>query len=171
MAGKSKAAKAGAKLPAGLDLIEPESLPEGLRVAVVSARFNSEITEKLLLGAVECLAERGLKPADITVARVPGAVELPLASIKLAATGDYGAVIALGCVIRGDTTHYDYVCDMAAKGVLDASLATGVPVIFGVLTVENLAQARDRAGGKHGNKGRDAAEAALDMAGLLGRIG
>lgn len=140
------------------------------RVAIVTARFNSLVTDQLEAGAVACLIEHGAKAEDIIVAKVPGAVELPLAAKTLAATGRYEAVVALGCVIRGDTTHYDYVCSMAADGLLEAALSTGVPVIFGVLTTENLEQALERAEAGRGNKGREAALGALEMADLLEKI-
>jgi 6,7-dimethyl-8-ribityllumazine synthase len=175
MAGKSKTGAYVAPSLAGRAIVL-EGTPvrkgaKGPKVAVLAARWNSRVTDQLLEGAVARLADAGLKAADIVVARVPGAVELPLAAKAFAATGKYAAVIALGCVIRGDTTHYDYVCSIAAQGTLEASLATGVPVIFGVLTVENLEQALERAELARGNKGGEAAEAALEMAGLLRVIG
>lgn len=134
------------------------------------SRFNSRVTDHLLAGAVGVLERHGAAPKDITVARVPGAVELPIAAKALAMTGKYDAVVTLGCVIRGDTTHYDYVCSMASQGVLDAALETGVPVIFGVLTTETLEQALERAEISRGDKGGEAALAALEMADLLRRI-
>ncbi len=132
----------------------------GLKFAVVVARFNSGITEKLLEGAQEALTKAGA--SGIEVFHVPGAFELPLAAQKLAKSHD--AVIALGAVIRGETPHFDYVCDAAARGLLQVSLATGTPVAFGVLTTDTLAQADARAGGEHGNKGYDAAMTAIEMA-------
>jgi 6,7-dimethyl-8-ribityllumazine synthase len=132
----------------------------GLKFAVVVARFNSAITEKLLEGAREALAKAGAE--GIEVFQVPGAFELPLAAQKLAKS--YDAVIALGAVIRGETPHFDYVCDAATRGLLQVSLESGTPVAFGVLTTDNLAQAEARAGGKHGNKGYDAAMTAIEMA-------
>ena len=169
MAGKSKAG--GAVKPAkGLVPLIGDPAGRPRKVAIVTARFNSLVTDQLEAGAVACLIERGAKASGITVAKVPGAVELPLTAKTLAATGRYEAVIALGCVIRGDTSHYDYVCSMAADGVLAAGLSTGVPVIFGVLTTENLEQALERADAKRGDKGREAALGALEMADLLEKI-
>ncbi|HLP40078.1 MAG TPA: 6,7-dimethyl-8-ribityllumazine synthase [Fibrobacteria bacterium] len=172
MAGKSKESRAGSapKLPRGLRILEGNAAARKPKVALVVSRFNSRVTDHLLAGAVGVLKRHGAAPKDITVARVPGAVELPIAAKALAMTGKYDAVVALGCVIRGDTTHYDYVCSMAAQGVLDAALDTGVPVIFGVLTTENLEQALERAEINRGDKGGEAALAALEMADLLGRI-
>jgi 6,7-dimethyl-8-ribityllumazine synthase len=132
----------------------------GLKFAVVVARFNSGITEKLLEGAQEALTKAGA--SGIEVFHVPGAFELPLAAQKLAKSHD--AVIALGAVIRGETPNFDYVCDAAARGLLQVSLETGTPVAFGVLTTDTLAQAEARAGGEHGNKGYDAAMTAIEMA-------
>jgi 6,7-dimethyl-8-ribityllumazine synthase len=172
MAGPSKAAKPGsAPILAGRAQVIEGDASKRRKVAIVVARWNSAVTDQLLAGAVEALEKRGCKAGEITVARVPGAVEIPVAAQALAETGRHAAVIALGCVIRGDTTHYDYVCDIAAQGTLKASLATGVPVIFGVLTVENLEQALERADIRRGNKGGEAAEAALEMADLLPKIG
>src|SRR5437016_3603368 len=132
----------------------------GLKFAVVVARFNSAITEKLLEGARDALTKAGA--SGIEVFHVPGAFELPFAAQKLAKS--YAAVIALGAVIRGETPHFDYVCDAAARGLLQVSLETGTPVAFGVLTTDTLAQAEARAGGEHGNKGYDAAMTAIEMA-------
>ena len=132
----------------------------GLKFAVVVARFNSRITEKLLEGAQDALRKAG---ADtVAVYYVPGAFELPLAARKLAEA--YDGIVALGAVIRGDTPHFDYVCDAAARGLLQVSLESGTPVSFGVLTTDTLAQAEARAGGEHGNKGFDAAMTAVEMA-------
>lgn len=142
----------------------------GLRIAVVTARFNEFVTERLHAGARDCLLRHGVDAGAIDSVWVPGAFELPLAALTLAQTGKYRAVICLGAVIRGDTTHYDYVCNEAAKGIAAAGLQTGVPVIFGVLTTENTEQAIARAGGKSGNKGWDAAMTALEMANLLPQI-
>lgn len=174
MAGKSKT---GGAIPSAKGLAplvgDPAARPSKGRapkVAIVTAKFNSMVTDQLEAGAVACLIEHGAKAEDILVAKVPGAVELPLAAKTLAATGRYDAVVALGCVIRGDTSHYDYVCSMAADGLLEAALATGVPVIFGVLTTENLEQALERAEAGRGNKGRESALCALEMADLLEQI-
>jgi 6,7-dimethyl-8-ribityllumazine synthase len=141
-----------------------------LRIAVVTARFNDFITDRLQAGALDCLKRHGVAEDAVDTVAVPGAFELPLVALTLAETGRYHAVICLGAVIRGDTTHYDYVCNEAAKGIAAAGLKTGVPVIFGVVTTENTEQAISRAGGKSGNKGWDAAMTALEMANLLPHI-
>lgn len=141
-----------------------------LRIAIVTARFNDFITERLQAGALDCLKRHDVSESAIDTIAVPGAFELPLTALNLAKTGKYHAVICLGAVIRGDTTHYDYVCNEAAKGIAAAGLQTGIPVIFGVVTTENTEQAISRAGGKSGNKGWDAAMTALEMANLLPQI-
>ena len=141
-----------------------------LRIAVLTARFNDFITERLQAGALDCLKRHGVAEDAVDTVAVPGAFELPLVALTLAETGRYHAVICLGAVIRGDTTHYDYVCNEAAKGIAAAGLKTGIPVIFGVVTTENTEQAISRAGGKSGNKGWDAAMTALEMANLLPHI-
>jgi 6,7-dimethyl-8-ribityllumazine synthase len=143
---------------------------KSLRIAVVTARFNDFITERLQAGALDCLKRHGMAEDAIDTIAVPGAFELPLTALTLAETGRYQAVICLGAVIRGETTHYDYVCNEAAKGIAAAGLKTGIPVIFGVVTTENTEQAISRAGGKSGNKGWDAAMTALEMANLLPHI-
>lgn len=143
---------------------------QSLRIAVVTARFNDFITERLQAGALDCLKRHAVAADAIDCVAVPGAFELPLTALTLAQSGRYQAVICLGAVIRGDTTHYDYVCNEAAKGIAAAGLQTGVPVIFGVVTTENTDQAIARAGGKSGNKGWDAAMTALEMANLLPQI-
>jgi 6,7-dimethyl-8-ribityllumazine synthase len=143
---------------------------QSLRIGIVTARFNDFITERLQAGALDCLQRHGVNSDGIDTVAVPGAFELPLTALSLAKTGKYHAVICLGAVIRGDTTHYDYVCNEAAKGIAAAGLETGVPVIFGVVTTENTEQAISRAGGKSGNKGWDAAMTALEMANLLPQI-
>lgn len=142
----------------------------GRRFALVVSRFNSAITDRLLAGCREALAEGGVDGGGIDVARVPGAVEIPLVCRRLAASGEYAAVVALGCVIRGGTSHYDYVCRMVSRGVLDAGLDTGVPVIFGVLTTDDEAQARERAADGYSNKGYEAGLAALEMASLFDQL-
>jgi 6,7-dimethyl-8-ribityllumazine synthase len=136
----------------------------GLRFAIVVAEFNATITERLLEGALECFAKQGVPEGSIEVHRVPGAFELPFASQTLAASGNYDAIVALGCVIRGETPHFEYVSQAATDGLLRVTLDTGLPVAFGVLTTEDLAQAEARAGGEHGNKGFDAAQTAVEMA-------
>lgn len=140
---------------------------EGLRFAVVVARFNEFITKKLLEGAVDCLLRHGVRAEDIEVAWVPGAFEIPLVAKRLAASGRFQAVICLGALIRGATSHFEYVAAEAAKGIAQAAFTTSVPVIFGVLTTDNIEQAVERAGTKAGNKGFAAAESALEMANLL----
>ena len=142
----------------------------GEKLAIVVARFNELITERLLEGAVAAYKRHGGDPSQLEVARVPGAFELPLVAQRLAATGRFGAVICLGCVIRGATDHYDYVCSQAASGVMNAGLKSDLPVIFGVLTTDNLEQALERAGSKGGNKGAEAMEAALELLDLLRQI-
>ena len=138
----------------------------GLRVGIAVARFNEVVTERLLQGALEACRERGVAESDVVIARVPGAFELPQAAMWLATTMRCDAVATLGAVIRGETSHYDYVCNGATDGVLRASLDTDTPIAFGVLTCEDLAQAMARAGGDAGNKGHDAVMAALEMAQL-----
>lgn len=146
--------------------IETRMIGTCLKVGIVVGRFNEFITEKLLAGATATLVSHGVDENDITVAWVPGAFELPLIAKKMAESGQYDAVITLGCVIRGATTHYDYVCNEAAKGISKASMDSGLPVIFGVLTTETIEQAIERAGTKAGNKGSDCALAAIEMANL-----
>ena len=143
---------------------------EGMRVAIVASRFNEIIVNKLLGGAVDGLVRHGVDENNITAAWVPGAFEIPLPADKLAKSGKYDAVICVGAVIRGDTTHYDYVCNEVSKGVASVSLNTGVPVLFGVITTENIEQAIARAGSKAGNKGYDCALSAIEMVNLLNRI-
>ncbi len=143
--------------------------PKG-RFAIVAGRFNSLVTEALVVGCRDALTRHGIADDWIDMAWVPGSFEIPLVARKLAATGRYAAVICLGCVIRGETSHYDHVADQAAAGVMQASLATGVPVIFGILTTESVEQALNRAGLKAGNKGAEAAMTAIEMVNLLARI-
>ncbi len=142
----------------------------GLRVAIAVARFNELITERLLAGALDGLKRHGVDEGSITVARVPGAFELPLVCQRLAASGEYDAVIALGAVIRGATGHYDFVAGQCASGLQSAQLATGVPVIFGVLTTDTIEQAIERAGTKAGNKGFEAAATAIETADLVRQL-
>lgn len=143
---------------------------QGIKFGIVVARFNEFLTSKLLGGALDTLHRHGADEDDITVAWVPGAYELPLVSKKMAESGKYDAIIALGTVIRGSTTHYDYVCNEAAKGIAQASMSTGVPVTFSVVTTENIEQAIERAGTKAGNKGADGAMTAIEMANLLKQL-
>lgn len=140
------------------------------KFGIVIARFNEFISGKLLEGALDGLKRHGVADEDITIAWTPGAFEIPLIARKLAESKKFDAVIALGCVIRGATPHFDYVAGEAAKGVGQASLQTGVPVIFGVLTTDSIEQAIERAGTKSGNKGFDAAVAAIEMANLLRKL-
>ncbi|ACL32750.1 6,7-dimethyl-8-ribityllumazine synthase [Glaesserella parasuis] len=138
-----------------------------LKFGIVCARFNDFINDKLLSGAIDTLVRHGASESDIDTAWVPGAFEIPLVAKKMAESGKYDAVICLGTVIRGSTTHYDYVCNEAAKGIGAVSLQTGVPVIFGVLTTENIEQAIERAGTKAGNKGSECALGAIEMVNVL----
>ena len=140
---------------------------DGLRVGIVASRFNEFITAKLLSGAMDGLLRHGVREEDIQLAWVPGAFEIPLIAQRMARSGRYDAVICLGAVIRGSTSHYDYVCNEVSKGIAAVSLETGVPVLFGVLTTENLEQAIERAGTKGGNKGYDCALSAVEMGNLL----
>jgi 6,7-dimethyl-8-ribityllumazine synthase len=140
---------------------------EDFRFAVVVSRWNSELTSKLVDGAVEALRKSGAQADAIEVFRVPGAFELPLASMKAAESGRFGAVIALGVVIRGETPHFDFVAGRAAAGIMQASIETGIPVMFGVVTADTREQAEERCGGSVGNKGYEAAMSAIEMANLL----
>ena len=138
-----------------------------LRIGIIVSRFNDFIVSKLLEGALDGLQRHNVSEENITVARVPGAFEIPLIAQKMAASAQYDAIICLGAVIRGATTHYDYVCAEVSKGIAHVSLATGVPVIFGILTTENIEQAIERAGTKSGNKGFESALNAIEMANLM----
>ena len=150
--------------------IEGNLLAEGKKVCIIAGRFNDFITERLVGGAMDALTRSGAKDADIDIVKVPGAFEIPLAAKKVVALDKYDAVICLGAVIRGATTHYDYVCAEVSKGIATVSLDSGIPVIFGVLTTDTIEQAVERAGTKAGNKGWDAAIAAIEMANLVGVI-
>jgi len=141
-----------------------------LKVAIVCARFNEFITSKLLGGAIDCLNRHDIAAQHIDEVWVPGAFEIPVAALALAETNKYDAIICLGAVIRGSTSHYDYVCSETAKGIAHVSLKTKIPTIFGVLTTDTIEQAIERAGTKAGNKGWDSAMAAIEMANLLGKI-
>ena len=142
----------------------------GMRIALASARFNGLLVESLRLGARDALVRHGVSPDDIDEALVPGAFELPLAASRLARTGRYDAVVCLGAVIRGETPHFDYVAGQAAAGIARISLDTGVPVVFGVLTCDTIDQAIQRSGTKAGNKGVDAALAAIEMVDMLRQV-
>ena len=148
-------------------LVIPAKSP---RVGIIVSRFNELVTERLLEGAVAVWRRYGGDESALEVVRVPGAFEMPLVARKLAETGRFDAIICLGCVIRGATDHYDYVCGQAASGIMQASVTTGIPVLFGVLTTNTLEQAEDRAGAKAGNKGAEAMTSALEMVNLLASI-
>ena len=150
--------------------IQGELTAAGLRFAVVVSRFNAFVTDRLLDGALDALDRAGAGQASVDVVRVPGAFEIPVAAKHLAGTGRYDAIICLGTVMRGDTTHFEHISTEASKGVAAAALASGVPMSFGILTVENLEQAVDRAGLKSGNKGFEAAMTAIEMANLLKKL-
>jgi 6,7-dimethyl-8-ribityllumazine synthase len=137
------------------------------RFAVVAAKYNAVIVDALLAGALDAFKRHGVREDRVKVVKVPGSFEIPLAAQELAKTGKYVGVVCLGCVIRGDTDHYEYICRAAADGISQVGLSTGVPVVFGVLTCETMDQAVDRAGGTAGNKGAEAALTAIEMAGLL----
>jgi len=151
-------------------VIEGHYSAAGKKFGIVAARFNEFITSKLLEGALDALKRHEAADQDITVAWVPGAFEIPLAAQKMAASGKYDAVIAVGCVIRGGTPHFEYVAAETAKGIGLVSLNSGVPVLFGVLTTDSIEQAIERAGTKAGNKGAAAAMAAIEMANLMGQF-
>ena len=150
-----------------MNIYEGKLVSEGIKVGVVCARFNEFIVSKLLSGCEDALLRHGVDAADISVAWVPGAFEIPLIASKLAQSGKYDAVIALGTVIRGSTSHYDYVCSEVSKGLAQASLSSGVPVLFGVLTTDTIEQAIERAGNKAGNKGAECAQGAIEMVNLI----
>lgn len=150
--------------------LEGKLLAEGLKIGIVVARFNEFITSKLLSGAEDTLLRHGANGDDITVAWVPGAFEIPLVAKKMAKSGKYDGIICLGAVIRGATSHYDYVCNEVSKGVALVNVETEVPTAFGVLTTENIQQAVERAGTKAGNKGSDAAMAVIEMANLTRQL-
>ena len=143
----------------------------GMKVGIVAARFNEFIVSKLISGAEDALLRHGADSDNITLAWVPGAFEIPFAAKQMAHSGKYDAVICLGTVIRGSTSHYDYVCNEVSKGVASIGLESGVPVLFGVLTTENIEQAIERAGTKAGNKGYDSAMAAIEMVDLQRKLG
>ena len=150
---------------------EGKLVSSNIKVGIVVARFNEFITSKLLSGAMDGLLRHNVKEEDIQVAWVPGAFEIPLIASKMAKSGKYDTVICLGAVIRGSTSHYDYVCNEVSKGIAAVSLETGIPVMFGVLTTENIEQAIERAGSKAGNKGSECAEGAIEMVNLIREMG
>ncbi len=146
---------------------EGKLVAEGLRFGIVVSRWNSFITERMLTGALDALVRHGADDAAIEVVRVPGTWEIPLAAQKLASSGRFDAVVCVGCLIRGATPHFEYLANEVTKGLAEISLDTHVPVTYGIITVENLEQAIERAGSKAGNKGAEAATAAIEMANLL----
>ena len=153
-----------------MKVLEGKLVAEGIKIGIVAARFNEFIVSKLLGGAKDCLTRHGVEDDNITVAWVPGAFEIPLIADKMAKTNKYDAIICLGTVIRGQPSHYDYVCNEVSKGIATVGLQTGVPVLFGVVTTENIEQAIERAGTKAGNKGYDAALSAIEMVNLIKNI-
>ena len=153
-----------------MNTLEGKLVATDVKVGIVAGRFNEFITSKLVGGAMDGLLRHDVKDEDVDIAWVPGAFEIPLVASKMAKSGKYDAVICLGAVIRGDTTHYDYVCNEVSKGIATVSLESGIPVMFGVLTTENIEQAIARAGSKGGNKGYDCALGAVEMVNLLRTI-
>ncbi len=153
-----------------LKVLEGQLTARGLKFAIVVSRFNSLVTQRLLDGALDALRRHEADENAITIAWTPGSFELPLVAQKFARSGKYDAVICLGCIIRGDTPHFEYVASETAKGIAQVALETGVPVVFGVVTADNLEQALERAGAKAGNRGFDAAMTAMEMANLLRKI-
>ena len=150
--------------------VEGKVVAEGLKIGIVGARFNEFIVSKLISGARDGLVRHGVNDDDITLAWVPGAFEIPLVAKKMALSGKYDAVICLGAVIRGATSHYDYVCAEVSKGIAAVSLEAQIPVMFGVVTTDNIEQAIERAGTKAGNKGYDCAVSAIEMINLIKEI-
>ena len=153
-----------------MKILEGNFINNDAKIGIVVARFNEFITSKLLGGAVDTLVRHGISNDNINVAWVPGAFEIPLIAKKMAQTGNYDAVICLGAIIRGSTSHYDLVCNEAAKGVAQVSLEAGIPVMFGIITTENIEQAIERAGSKAGNKGSECAQGAIEMINLCRNI-
>lgn len=153
-----------------MKIIEGNVVAENMRIAIVASRFNEFIVRRLFNGAVDGLVRHGVPDENITAAWVPGAFEIPLAADKMARSGSYDAVICVGAVIRGSTSHYEYVCAEVTKGIAHVTLESKIPVIFGVLTTENIEQAIERAGAKAGNKGYDAALSAIEMVNLIRKI-
>jgi 6,7-dimethyl-8-ribityllumazine synthase len=153
-----------------MKIIEGELQAKGLKFGIVASRFNEFITSKLLDGAIDALLRHGAKDEDIEVIRVPGSFEIPLVAKKLALKGAYNAIICLGAIIRGSTPHFEYIAAEVSKGVASASMETGVPIAFGVITSDTIEQAVERAGTKSGNKGWDAAITAIEMAQLLKKL-
>ena len=148
-------------------IYEGKLIGKDLKIGIINSRFNEFITSKLLSGAEDCLLRHDVSPENIEIVWVPGAFEIPLVAQKMAKSGKYDAIICLGCVIRGATSHYDYVCSEGSKGIAKVSLDSELPIIFGIVTTENIEQAIERAGTKAGNKGYDCAMNALEMANLF----
>ncbi|WP_102834383.1 6,7-dimethyl-8-ribityllumazine synthase [Clostridioides difficile] len=148
-------------------IYEGKLIGKDLKIGIINSRFNEFITSKLLSGAEDCLLRHDVSPENIEIVWVPGAFEIPLVAQRMAKSGKYDAIICLGCVIRGATSHYDYVCSEVSKGIAKVSLDSELPVIFGIVTTENIEQAIERAGTKAGNKGYDCAMNALEMANLF----
>lgn len=153
-----------------MNTLEGKLIAQDMKVGIVASRFNEFITSKLLGGAIDGLVRHGVKEEDITTAWVPGAFEIPLIAEKMAKSGKYDAVICVGAVIRGATSHYDYVCNEVSKGIAQVSLQSEVPVLFGVVTTDSIEQAIERAGTKAGNKGYDCALSAIEMVNLIKQI-
>ena len=153
-----------------MNKIEGKVVANGIKIGIVASRFNEFIVSKLVGGAVDGLVRHDVKDEDITVAWVPGAFEIPLAAKKMAESGKYDAVICLGTVIRGETSHYDYVCAEVSKGIASVSLEAGIPVMFGILTTDTIEQAVTRAGTKAGNNGYDCALGAIEMVNLMKQL-
>lgn len=155
----------------GIQVVEGKLVAkDGMKVGIIASRFNEFIVSKLLSGAVDGLVRHGVLEENITAAWVPGAFEIPAVAQKMAASGKYDAVICVGTVIRGATSHYDYVCNEVSKGIAQVGLNTGVPVLFGIVTTENIEQAIERAGTKAGNKGYDCALSAIEMVNLMQQL-
>ena len=153
-----------------MNTFEGKLVAEGIKVGIVAARFNEFITSKLLGGAIDALTRENVKEDDVDIAWVPGAFEIPLVASRMAKSGKYDAIICLGAVIRGSTSHYDYVCAEVSKGIAQVSLNEGIPVMFGVLTTDTIEQAIERAGTKAGNKGFECGQGAIEMINLLKQI-
>ena len=153
-----------------MKVIEGVFSGEGLKIGIIASRFNEFITSKLVSGAEDCLKRHGVSDNDMSVAWVPGAFEVPIIAKRMATSGKYDAVICVGAVIRGATSHYDYVCNEVSKGIATVSLETGIPVLFGILTTDTIEQVIERAGTKAGNKGTDCAMSALEMINLIKNI-
>ena len=150
-----------------MKVLEGNVVAQGIKIGIVAARFNEFIVSKLIGGAQDALVRHGVADEDITLAWVPGAFEIPLIAQKMAQTGEYDAIICLGAVIKGSTSHYDYVCAEVSKGIATAGMKTELPIAFGILTTDNIEQAIERAGTKAGNKGYDAACSVIEMVNLI----